>query len=317
MKILITGASGFVGAHLIRVLSRDSQKDNQIFGTYQLHENIDCLRHQFPKVKWYDLDLTSPSTFEKIISLIDPNIIFHLAAMAFVPDCEKKPEHAFQINVQSFDMLTKSCAKLRQRPRIITISTSQVYDTGEGMINAPLTETAKIKPINVYARTKLEMEQKALMMDLDIIIMRPFNHIGPKQSESFVVSNFAKQIAEIELGLREPMIQVGDLRPKRDFTDVRDIARAYKMAALDGEPGEIYNVCSGISLSIREILDGLCGFSKKPVKIVEDIKRFRKNEIPILVGSCEKFYQQTGWKPEIPIHQTLKDIYQDWIKRLS
>ena len=306
MKALVTGAEGFVGPYLIKELL---DKDYEVVGSYhnELKEIID-------NVDYKKLDVTNFDSVKETLKETQPDLIFHLAAISNVKLSFKKPKLTREVNVGGSKNIFDACFSLKNKPRILNISSAHVYGIPEEI---PITEEHPLKPGSPYASTKLETEKlakKYIENGLDIIIVRSFNHIGPGQSPSFVCSAFAKQIAEIEEG-REPVMKVGNLKAKRDFTDVRDVVRAYVKAVKKAEPGEPYNICSGKSYSIQKILNLLLSLSESDIQVKKDQDRMRKSDIPILLGDYSKFNQITGWKPEISINKSLKDILNYWRKQ--
>jgi GDP-4-dehydro-6-deoxy-D-mannose reductase len=199
------------------------------------------------------------------------------------------------------------------------ISSGEIYGRATSD-DLPLSESAHIEPANIYAVTKATVELLSQLYiaryGLDIVILRPFNHLGPRQGPSFVSADFASQIARMEAGLAPPRIEVGDLTVERDFTDVRDTVRGYWMAAEKGKTGEVYNLCSGRPYTIQHILDTLLGFAQVSIEVHRDPAKCRASEIPVLVGTAEKFRRATGWSPETPLETTLRDTLDYWRQKV-
>ncbi|MDP3980493.1 MAG: GDP-mannose 4,6-dehydratase, partial [Chlamydiota bacterium] len=264
------------------------------------------------------LNLRNKDSINNIIAKTQPDLIYHLAGIAFVPACEKDQTLAQDVNVNGFKNILLQISKSSLKTKVIAISTSQVYDTRTSSHDA-LTEDSPVHPLSVYAQTKLEMEQKAKhlaeTLDLDIVIMRPFNHIGPGQHENFVVGSFAKQIADISANKSEAVLNVGDLTARRDFTDVRDIVKGYILAARHAKANTTYNLCSGTTYSIQEILNKMLSFIDVKVDVRVDQERLRKNDMPVIYGSFNKFHHDTGWSPQIPLEKTLQDALHYWLNQ--
>jgi GDP-4-dehydro-6-deoxy-D-mannose reductase len=308
MKAFITGINGFVGKHLSEFLL---SKGFEVTGT-DLTDGFDGNSN----VKYYKLDVLDADKLKQIMNDIKPDVIFHLAAISSVQVCEEKPELARKIVIEGTNNLLSACVKNKINPTIIITSSAHVYGIPE---YTPIDELHPLKPVTAYGKSKLEQENTALNFfkryGLKVIISRSFNHIGPGQATGFVCSDFAKQIAEIEKGLIQPEIHVGDLSSKRDFTDVRDIVDAYVMLAEKGKPGEIYNIGRGKAYSIQEILEKM--ISKSSIKIRIEKSKLKKSAIPIFVADNRKFKNLTGWKPKIGIDKSLTDIINYWIDLIS
>lgn len=312
-KILITGVSGFVGGHLAEYLL--SQKKYTIFGTDHLDEYFQRLAFK-DKVNFTKLNLLDSQKVNDLINQIKPDYIFHLAAASVPFESFVNPAETVNNNVTSQLNIFEGMLKNNlENSRIMIISSAEVY----GLIkptDLPVNEDTKLCPTTPYAVSKITQDffglQYYIAHKLQCIRVRPFNHIGPRQSAKFVVADFAKQIAEIEKGNKEPIIYVGNLESKRDFTDVRDMVRAYDLLMNKGLPGEVYNIGYGESHSIREVLDILTGFSKTNIKVKVDPQKLRPSDIPDIVCDYTKMHVLTGWKPIIPLRQTLHDTLDYW-----
>jgi GDP-4-dehydro-6-deoxy-D-mannose reductase len=313
--ILITGAEGFVGAYLIRELAT---LQVPIFGTYFIpearHLNILSEDH------WVFCDLNNREAVFNLIRELRPSFIYHLAGISFVPTAESNRPMTLATNVGGTLNLLEALAEQETVPRLALISSGEVY----GKVpeeKGPLQEIFPLQPANFYAATKAAAEKIAWPFfergEISLTIFRPFNHIGPGQSPTFVVSDFARQVAHISLGLSEPTVHVGDIDVFRDFTDVRDIVRGYRLSYKKFIPAGVFNIASGRIIAIREILEILIALSGKEIKIVRDPERFRKAEVRKLRVDISHFQGTTGWKPLIPVEQTLRDVYEDWIQKLS
>lgn len=313
-KIFITGISGFAGSHLAeRLLLTENY---EISGTYLTPESLLNLPSIKDKIKLFKLDLNDAKFIGKVVSEVKPDIIFHLAAMSSPSDSFKNPTETIMNNVNAQINLLEAVknAKLLSS-KILIVSSADIY----GMVskeNLPISEETPFKPANPYAVSKITQDflafQYFVAYKLNIIRVRPFNHIGPRQSPGFVVSSFAKRIAEIEKGRTEPVLRVGNLSSKRDFTDVRDIVKAYVLAIEKGAVGDVYNLGRGISYKIQEILEKLILLSNIKIQVEVDKSLFRPIDEPELVCDNTKFKTLTNWEPAIPIEQTLKDTLDYW-----
>jgi len=311
-KILITGASGFVGSHLADYLVLNS--DNNLFGTYFSKSGSKNLGQN--KIKLLKADLRNEEEVFKLIDKIKPDIIYHLAAFTSPVDSFSSPKEtvlnniACQINI--FEAMRRNNLL---DSKTLVVSSAEVYGSVKKE-DLPIDEETPLSPTNPYAVSKLTQDflgrQYFLSYGLKTVRVRPFNHIGPRQTPNFVVSSFAQKIAEIEKGKREPILPVGNLEAKRDFTDVKDIVKAYALLMEKGELGEVYNIGSGTSYKISEILDKLLAFSRVKITVEVDKSLFRPIDDPELICDPLKINKLTGWKAEIPIEKTLKDTLDYW-----
>ncbi len=304
MRALVTGASGFAGGYLVRALR---ERGDGVFP---------CGGPGDGGSEYFTLDLTDGDAIAAAIDLAKPDVVFHLAAQTFVPDSYAAPLRTYQINAIGTARLSQAlreyAAATGSAPRLLFTSSAEVYgirDPGE----FPLRETLDVRPANPYAASKAAAEAMLLgesrALGLDVVIARAFNHIGPGQSPRFAVASFAEQLAAIAAG-GSPQLLVGNLEAKRDFLDVRDVVRAYVALAIDGERGEIYNVCGGTAIAMRDVLRELVLAARVPVEIREDPERMRPVDVPLFVGSSQKLAERTGWHPEIGLAQSLRDLYR-------
>lgn len=312
MKALITGISGFAGSYLTEFLL---DKGYEVFGTFYDKSTFSNLDGFIDRITLYQCDIRNYDSMKKIIEKNQPDEVYHLAAISFVPTSLKDPKLTFDTNLYGTLNLYQAIIELQFTPKILFIGSADEY----GVVNKhdlPIKEECPLRPMNPYSISKVSADFLSYAYfknyNLKIIRVRPFNHIGPRQSLEFVCSSFAKQIVEIEKGLEGPIIKVGNLEAKRDFTDVRDMVRAYWLAMQKGETGKVYNICSGRAVQIKELLNNLLELSSKKIEIMKDPKRMRPSDNPILLGDYIKFRKKSGWKPEIFLDKTLKDILEYW-----
>jgi GDP-4-dehydro-6-deoxy-D-mannose reductase len=306
-KAFITGINGFVGKHLVNFLL---SKEFEVFGI-DISDNFEGDN----RVKYYKANILDLDKLKQIIDEIKPKHIFHLAGFSSVKKSFEQPELCKKINISGTKNLLDSILEANINPKILIISSADVYGIPKSV---PIPETAELNPISPYGESRKEQEElcREYMEKLQIIISRSFPHIGPGQQPIFVASDFAKQIAEIEQGKKESIIKVGNLEAKRDFTDARDVVKAYFLVLEKGQPREIYNVCSGNTYLIKDILNILLSLAKVKITVEQDPTKMRPSDIPILQGDNSKFVNQTGWHPEIPIEKTLKDILDYWREKV-
>jgi len=315
-KVLITGITGFVGSHLSEFLLKSNY---QVFGTARPRSKTENIDHLRSKIKLFDADILDSHSIYEVVKTARPDYIFHLAAQSFVPTSWASPANTLETNLIGTVHLFEAVRKLEIKPRIQIACSSEEY----GLVKPgeiPVRETNPLRPLSPYAVSKVAMDmlgyQYFQSYRMKIVRTRAFNHTGPRRGESFVCSNFARQIAEIEKGKREPVLRVGNLAAKRDFTDVRDIVRGYLLAVQKGKPGEVYNLCSGRAIKIEQVLKMLLDFSKAKVKVEKDPDRMRPSDLPVLEGDYSKFRKETGWKPKIAFEKTLKDLLDYWRERV-
>ncbi|MCB9454735.1 MAG: GDP-mannose 4,6-dehydratase [Anaerolineaceae bacterium] len=314
MRILITGASGFAGRHLIEHIL-NTVPDAVIHGTV-FGPNTGALPESG---KWYDLDLRDVSAVCDLIAQIRPEQIYHLAAQASPRRSFEAPWETLENNIRAQLNLILGCLAADLEPRMVIISSAEIYRPVDPP-DRPIPEDTPFLPTSPYGVSKITQDMLAkqyfLSHQLPIMLARPFNHCGPGQSLGFVAPDFAIQIARIEAGQQQPVIQVGNLSARRDFTDVRDVVRAYRLIMAHGKPGEAYNVASGQAYSIQELLDTLIGYSTTPVEVRVDPARFLPVDVPIKRGDASKLGAAAGWMPEIPLHKSLLDILNDCRQRV-
>jgi GDP-4-dehydro-6-deoxy-D-mannose reductase len=271
-----------------------------------------------PGVQAITADLREPEQARVLVETARPEAVYHLAAQAYVPQAWADPWGTYHTNIRGQLNLLEALDQAKLHARVIVVSSNEVYGLAQPE-DLPLHENSPLRPNNPYSVSKLAQDFMGLQYFLDrkmpVIRVRPFNHIGPRQNERFVAPSFAKQIVEIERGRREPVLRLGNMSAQRDFSDVRDITRAYVLAMEKGEPGEVYNIGSGKPRSVREMLDIM--LAQSTVKIAEEVDpaKLRPSDTPITYCDPTKFKRQTGWEPQISFEQTCVDILNDWRAR--
>ncbi len=312
MRALITGASGFVGNHLVPHLVAAG---DEVLGTGLPVNSPAEAPPPWPTVP---LDIRDASACRKVIDEFRPDVIYHLAGMAFVPDAERDFNQALLVNVAGTYNIFNSRHDLRMNCKIVFISTGEVYGRIDPS-DLPVTESTPLRPANNYSLSKVMAEllsERFLRQSwVPCVMMRPFNHIGPGQRPDFAVSSFAQQLARIACGKADPVLHVGNLDAKRDFTDVRDIVRGYRLAALMGTG--TYNLCSGKGVAMSEILNTLIQIAGVKVNIERDPARLRPSDVPEIYGSYARAAKELNWRPEISLQQSLQDVYASWLARTT
>lgn len=318
MKVFITGIAGFVGSHLAEFLLK--KKNARLYGIERHKADTAFIDHIMNKISHYaECDINDFDSVKRVLKKIKPDFIIHLAAQASPVISRKAPVDTLETNVLGQVKLFEALRSLGLNPRIILAGSCAEY----GFVRKdeiPIKETCPLRPGSTYAVSKIAQDylgyQYYRSYGLNIIRTRPFHQTGPRRPESFVCSNFAKQIALIEKGKQEPVIHVGNLKAKRDFTDVRDMVGAYWLIMQKGKPGDVYNICSGRAHSIRKVLDILLSLSKAKVKVKQDPKRMRPNDVPLFIGDCTKMKRLTGWRPKILFKKTLEDLLNYWREKI-
>lgn len=307
-KALITGVAGFAGSHLARYLLTQKITVYGLFHPEHTTTNVDEIES---RINLIPCDLLKKSDLEEKILNIDPDYVFNLAAYSSPAQSFKSPAKTIQNNINTQLNLLESLVKLRSKAKILIVGSSDEYGQPTGSF--PIDEKTPLAPISPYAISKVAQDllgyQFFVSEKLRIIRVRPFNHIGPMQSKAFVIPSFVAQIVKLE-GKGGGTIKVGNLETWRDFTDVRDMVRAYILALEKGKPGEVYNIGSGKPIKIRDILKKLIALSNVKIKVIQDKKLFRPAEIEKIYCDFSKFNKQTGWKPQIPIAETLSDTIE-------
>lgn len=329
MRVLITGISGFVGSVLAEFLLNIGQSQPpvpvalppdgralEIHGT--VHRADLRIRHLQDKLHLHRGDMRNSSWIEQVIKEIRPDLVFHLAAWSDVRASWDQPWATYELNISCQLNLLEALRRHAHGARALVVASSEVY----GLIkddDLPVDEETPLRPNSPYGISKVAQDLMALQYwlnyQLPTVRVRSFNHIGPGQSDSFAASAFARQIAEIEAGLQQPILKVGNLEAKRDFTDVRDMVRAYWLASQRGKPGAVYNVGSGETYSIRRVLEILLDLSAADIKVELDPNRLRPSDVACSVCQPARLIEATEWKPAFDIRQSLADMLQFWRER--
>jgi GDP-4-dehydro-6-deoxy-D-mannose reductase len=307
--ILVTGAAGFAGSHLLDLLRRE---DRPIIGWYHPGMTAPVLAGAGAPVSWQAMQLLDPIAVREALTVMRPAEVYHLAGVASQGKSWDHVDETLQVNVMGTQHLLDGLVQAGIPARTLVIGSATVYRPS----NEALDETAPIGPASPYAVSKLAQElvaqQVFVQHQLPVIVARSFNHIGPRQGLGFAGADFARQIALIEAGRMPPMMGVGNLEAWRDLMDVRDTARAYRALMRAGTPGGAYNVCAGRAIKMRELLDGLLQHATVQVEVRVDPDKFRPVDQPIVLGSFARLARETGWQPEIPMDRTLGDLLDYW-----
>ena len=317
MKALITGISGFVGSYLTEYLldNTDWEVAGTVYGPYGNIKNL-C-----GTLELYPAELSRLDVVSFILEHSRPDYIFHLADQPLPSLSRRDPWGTLETNIRMQLNILQAVVDLKMDDcRILVVGSSEEY----GLVHPeelPIKETNPFRPLSPYAVSKVGQDllglQYYLNYGVQAIRVRPFNHIGPRQRTGFVAPDFAQQIAEAEAGLREPVVRVGNLDVKRDFTDVRDVVRAYHLAITLGQPGEVYNIGSEQAHSIQELLDTFLAMSTVPITVEQDPARARSSDLSLVIADCSKFRAQTGWQPVIPFKDTLRDVLDYWREQVA
>jgi len=317
-RVLITGVTGFAGSHLAEYVLAN-HPDVEVWGIYRWRSRMENLEGVRERLRMIECDLRDFTSVHHALAQARPDYIFHLAAQSFVPSSWKAPNDTLVTNITGQTNIFEACRFLGLDPVIQIACSSEEY----GMVHpdeVPISEQNPLRPLSPYAVSKVAQDMMAYQYfqsyGLKTVRTRGFNHTGPRRGDVFVTSNFSKQIVSIEYGLQEPVIKVGNLEAVRDFTDVRDMVRAYWLAVTKAKPGEVYNVATGSGITIQDLLDRLLALSGAKVRVEEDPDRMRPSDVLRLIGDASKFRRDTGWAPEVPFDQTLRDLVSYWRERL-
>lgn len=305
-SVLVTGAAGFVGSHLLELLA----EDNAEIVAWQRPGTEPLL--QVPGVHWDTVEMHDRDDVLAAIKAANPSAVYHLAGIPHVGDSWKHTHETFAGNVLATHQLFEGLRRSGLSPRVLITSSATVYTPAD----RALREDDRVCPNNPYGTSKLAQEMVAARAWEDDgipgLIARAFNHVGPRQSPGFLAPSVAKQIAEIELGHLEPVMKVGNLEPRRDIMDVRDTVRAYRAMMQSARPGVPYNVCSGHAIAVKDLIEQFVARAKTAIRIEQDPARFRPNDTPLILGDRTRLEADTGWSPQIPIDQTVDDLLGYW-----
>jgi GDP-4-dehydro-6-deoxy-D-mannose reductase len=296
---LVTGASGFVGRHLVEHLQASG---DEVLGSDRVAGGI---------------DIGDPAAVSALLQEARPEVVYHLAGWSDVGGSWDAPVETFRINAEGTLNVLQACADTGVE-RVLSVGSADVY----GRVTEdelPLTESSPLRPVSPYAVSKVAADylglQAHLGRGLGVLRVRAFNHLGPGQTDRFVASAIAARIARNELDGND-IVPIGNLSSRRDFTDVRDVVRAYRLLVERGEPGAVYNLCSGVDIEVRELADRLVAMATRPMHLHRDASLERPVDIPVLRGDSTRLREATGWSPSIPLEETLVDLLDDWRKRL-
>ena len=315
--MLITGITGFVGSHMAEYALAQGAA---VFGSSRWRSKTDNIEHLRSRITLIECDLRDMSSVRALVEVSNPSHVIHLAAQSFVGASWQAPAETISTNIMSQVNLLEAIRGLKLSPSFLAVGSSDEY----GLVHEdelPIRETNPLRPLSPYAVSKVAQDMMGYQYfksyGLPILRTRAFNHTGPRRGDVFVESNFARQVAEIEAGLCEPAVRVGDLKARRDYSDVRDIVRGYWLVLQHGEPGEVYNLCSGRSWSIQHVLDSLLAQSTvKGIAVKVDPARLRPSDVMVLEGDASKIEKATGWRAEIPFEQTLTELLDYWRERV-
>ncbi len=318
MKVLVTGVSGFVGAHLVEFLRRE-HPEAELVGITRPHGSAGGSLHG--AVRLVEADFNDPASLEPVLDAVAPDRIIHLAGQSSVHVSWTDPGGTLRTNVLGLVHLVDALRRRGAKPPVLVVGSAEEYGA-VAPADLPLREDAPLLPASPYAVSKtaqgLLAAEYARGLGLPLVRTRTFHHTGPGRGEAFAESSFARQLAEIEAGLRDRVLHVGNLEAVRDYTDVRDVVRAY-WALLDraGEAGgRVFNVCSGRGLKIHDLLDTLLARAQVKVEIRVDKDRLRPSDVPAQVGDPSRLKALTGWEPHIPLEQSLGELLDDWRARV-
>jgi GDP-4-dehydro-6-deoxy-D-mannose reductase len=317
MKVLITGIAGFVGSHLSELLLKKGEK---VFGICLPDESLENIREIKKKLHLTNCDITDFDRLSPIVKRINPDEIYHLAALSSVGKSFSHPVDVIGVNIRGTLYLLEILRNMRKRPRVLIVGSSDMYGVVKPK-DIPIIEEKSLLPVSPYGSSKAACDLLAYQFfksyGVQTIRARAFNHTGPRQGVGFVVPDFASQVARIEAGILPPVMKVGNLSSKRDLSDVRDIVRGYQLLMKRGKAGEAYNICSGKAYSIKNLLNILISLSKRKIRVKTDKKRNRPAEIPVLAGDNSRIRRTTGWRPKSSIETTLEDTLNFWRRKYN
>ena len=312
MRVLLTGVAGFVGRYLSRLLA---QQGHDIFGTCHAESKAGLPAG----IRLLECDIRKPEEVIEALKQSRPERVYHLAAFSSSALSSENWIEVYDTNLFGTLNLLQAVTQEAPKARVLVVGSGQCY--GTAVMGAMLSERHPLLPETPYAVSKAAADLAAYQFScarkLHVVRARPFNHTGPGQRPDFVCSDFARQIAAIDLGLVPPVLKVGNLGLKRDFTDVRDVVRAYQLLLEKGSPGEAYNVCSGRARELREIVATLQSFCRRRIRLTRQSVRLRRGDPPVIVGSSRKLQRATLWKSEIAFAVTLHDLFTYWRAELQ
>jgi GDP-4-dehydro-6-deoxy-D-mannose reductase len=329
MRVLLTGAAGFTGSHLAEYLLTDAAAHvgEADLGTADLPLEVHCVVHRHDRrihhlrhqMHLHRGDLRNGLWVHELVQSVQPDFTMHLAAWSDVGGSWQQPWTTYELNIQCQLHLLQALQRWSPHCRTLVITSNEVYGVLDPA-RLPVDEATPFRPNNPYGVSKVAQDMMALQYwlshQLPTIRARSFNHIGPGQSDDFAASAFARQIAEIEAGLRPPVVTVGNLETQRDFTDVRDVVRAYWLLMRHGDAGEVYNVGSGVARPVRWLLETLLTLTQVQVEVELDLHRLRPSDVPVSVCNNQRLVQATGWQPRVDLHQSLQDLLDGWRKEV-
>jgi GDP-4-dehydro-6-deoxy-D-mannose reductase len=310
-RVLVTGATGFVGRHLLDLLVRD---DVEITAWRRAGagETLPAAHAANPRVRWVDVEVADPESVRAAVRLAAPDHVYHLAGASHVGRSWDEATTTLETNVLGTHHLLEALRAAAPGARVLLPCSGLVYRASSG----PLSEESPVGPASPYGVSKLAQELLGRLAWQDdgqpVLVSRSFNHVGPGQAPIFFASSFARQVALAEAGRAAPVIEVGNLDACRDLTDVRDTVRAYRSLVALGTPGRPYNVCSGRAYRVGDILDMLIGQARTPVRVRHDPARLRPHDVPLVLGDPSRLTSETGWIASIPMERTLHDVLEDW-----
>lgn len=304
MRILISGASGFAGRHLVQHLCEQNP-------AAELHGTTLAGADPLPGVELHRLNLCDTAPVSDLVKDLRPSHVVHLAALSSPRESFARPWPTIENNLLAQINLLEACSALEPKPRVLVVTSADIYDA----VDDPVSETTPFLPTSPYAVSKIAQDMHALQIHLErrlpVVRARPFNFTGPGQSEGFVAVDFAAQVVRIEAGLQPPVIRVGNLAARRDFCDVRDVVRAFALLLMQGAPGIVCNIASGEAHSIQSLLDLLLGMARVPIEVQIDEARFVPLDVPVKRGDSSRLRAATGWQPRLSLEQSLRDLLQD------
>jgi GDP-4-dehydro-6-deoxy-D-mannose reductase len=317
VRLLVTGAGGFVGGHLVDFLHAE-EPGVEIHGVVLPHGGVSWRAASGARV--VEADLNDPAAAAAVVEDVRPDRILHLAGQSSVHTSWLDPGGTMRTNVLGIVHLLDAVRRQGLRPAVLVVGSAEEYGP-VGPEEMPIREETPLRPASPYAVSKVAQGALALLYGpaggLRVVLTRTFHHTGPGRGEAFAESSFARQIAEIEAGLRPPILKVGNLDAVRDFADVRDVVRAYWLLLEKGEGGVAYNVCSGTGRPVRRVLDMLLAGSSARIDVSVDPERLRPSDVPAQVGDPSRLRRATGWEAKIPLERTLRDLLDDWRARTA